>query len=199
VPCLYPLRSCHAGAEFLFVSSPLASALLLPLELTIATLPDHPSSFEPGNQTPTFPSPRRTPLELAPRTSGPGASSSPATASSASLATVDRHLWCSPGPVDPASRVTQALRCSPTSQTEPMTADRPPHWCTPPPDRHRLCNQALVSLPPPFAPNRDRRRPGLLPVRFPADQRLPTGRIWPVSHRHQGGIPPVLSAMGRNA
>jgi hypothetical protein len=80
VPRLYPLRSYHAGVEFLFVSSPLASALLLPLELAVATLfPTTPSLSEPGNHTPTFPSPCRTLLELAPWTSGPRASSSPAT------------------------------------------------------------------------------------------------------------------------
>jgi hypothetical protein len=66
VPRLYPLCSCHVGAEFLFVSSLLASALLLPRELAVATLfPTNPSSSEPGNQTPTFPSPCRTLLELA--------------------------------------------------------------------------------------------------------------------------------------
>jgi hypothetical protein len=152
-------------------------------------LPDHPPSFEPGNQTPTFPSPRRTLLELALRISGPGASSSPATISSASPATIDRSLQCSSDPVDPASSVARALRCSPTSPAEPTTVGRPPHRCTPPPDRHRHRDRALVSLPPPFTPNRDRRRPGLLPGRFPGDQRLPAGRIWPVSRRRRGEFP----------
>jgi hypothetical protein len=114
---LYPLRSYHVGAKFPFISSLLTSTPLLPLELAIATLLDHPSSSEPGNQTPTFPSLRRTSLELTPRTSSPGASSSPATASSASPATVDRRLWCSSGPIDPASSVARALRCSLTSPT----------------------------------------------------------------------------------
>jgi hypothetical protein len=127
VPHLYPLRSCHVGAEFPFVFSPLASATLL----------DHPLSSESGNQTPTFPSPRRTLLVLTPRTSSPGTSSSPTTASSTSPATLDRRLRCSFGPVDPTSSIARALRCSPTSPTEPMTVGRPPHWCTPPPDRHR--------------------------------------------------------------
>jgi hypothetical protein len=35
---LYPLRSCHAEAKFFSVSSPLASALLLLRELTVATV-----------------------------------------------------------------------------------------------------------------------------------------------------------------
>jgi hypothetical protein len=46
VPRLYPLCSCHAGVEFLFVSSQLASALLLPDELAVTSL---------------FPTPRRRP------------------------------------------------------------------------------------------------------------------------------------------
>jgi hypothetical protein len=175
VPHLYPLRSCHVGAEFPLVFSPLASAPLLSLELTIATLPDHPLSSESGNQTPTFPSPCRTLLVLTPRTSGPRASSSPATASSASPATVDRRLRCSFGPVKPVSSIARALRCLPTSPTEPKTVGRPPHRCTPPPDRHRRHDRAPVSLPPPFTPNHDRRRPDLLPDRFPTDQRLPAG------------------------
>jgi hypothetical protein len=136
VPRLYPLRSCHVEAEFPFVSSPLTSAPLLPLELAIATLPDHPSLFEPGNQTPTFPSARMTPLELASRNSGPGASSSLVIASFLSPATVDRSLRCSSGPVDPPSSVARALRCKPTTPTEPMTVGRPPQWRTPPPDHH---------------------------------------------------------------
>jgi hypothetical protein len=61
----FPLRSpllfcCHASSP-----SPL--------------FPDHPVVVRTGNQTPTFPSPRTTPLELTSWTSGPGASSSPAT------------------------------------------------------------------------------------------------------------------------
>jgi hypothetical protein len=126
--------------------------------------------------------------------------SSPAIASSASLATIDRRLWCSSGPVDPASSVARALRCSPTSPTEPTTAGQPPQQRTPPTDHHRRHDRAPMSLPPPFAPNQDHRRPSLLPGRFPADQRLPVGRIWPVSHRRRGGfVSPVSSAVGRNA
>jgi hypothetical protein len=199
---LYPLRSCHTKAKFPFVSSPLASAPFLPLELAITTLPDHPSSSEPRNQTPTFPSPRRTPLELALRTSGPGARSSPAAASSASPATVDRRLRCSSGLVDTTSSIARALRCSLTSPTEPTTAGRPPHRRTPPPVHHRRRDRAPVSLPPPFTSIRDRRRPSLLPGRFPADQWLPVSRIWPVSHRHRGDSsppPPVSSVVERNA
>jgi hypothetical protein len=105
-----------------------------------------------------------------------------------SLATVDRRLWCSSGPIHPTRSVTWAQKCSPTSPTEPATAGRPPHRRTPPPDRHRRREPATVSLLPPFAPNQDHRRPGLLPGRFPADQRLPAGRIRPVSHRRRRGI-----------
>jgi hypothetical protein len=181
---LYPLLSCHVGAEFLFVSSSLASALLLPRELAVTTLfPTTPSSSEPRNQAPTFPSTRRTPLELTPWTSGPRASSSPATISSASPTTVGRRLKCPFDPVDPASSVARALRCSSTSPTEPTTVSRPPHQRTPLPDCHHRHDRALVSLPSSLAPNRDCRRPGLLPGRFPADQRLRADRIWPVSHR----------------
>jgi hypothetical protein len=114
---------------------------------------------------------------------------SPTTVSSASPATVDRRLWCSSGPIDPASCVARARRCSPTSPTEPATAGRPSHRCTPPPDRHRRREPATVSLLPPFVSNRDHRRPGLLPGRFPANQRLPTDRIWPVSRRRRRGFP----------
>jgi hypothetical protein len=59
----------------------------------------------------------------------------------------------SPSPPSLAT-VDQARRCSPTSPTEPTTADRLPHRCTPPPDRHHRREPATVSLLPPFAPNR---------------------------------------------
>jgi hypothetical protein len=105
-----------------------------------------------------------------------------------SPATIDRRLWCSSGPIDPTRSFTRARRCSPTSPTEPATVGRPPHRCTPPPDRHRRREPTTVSLLPPFTPNQDPRRPRLLPGRFPADQRLPAGRIRPVSHRRRRGI-----------
>jgi hypothetical protein len=73
--------------------------------------------------------------------------------------------------------------------TEPTIAGRPPHRRTPPLDHHRHRDRALVSLPPSLAPNRDHRRPGLLPGRFPADPWLPAGRIWPVSCRRRGEFP----------
>jgi hypothetical protein len=99
-----------------------------------------------------------------------------------------RHRHLSPATVD------SRLWCSPTSPTEPATAGRLPHRRTPLPDRHRRHELATVSLLPPFAPNRDHRRPGLLPGCFPADQRLPAGRIWPVSRRRRRGISPPLSS-----
>jgi hypothetical protein len=102
--------------------------------------------------------------------------------------TVDRRLWCSSSPIDPTRSVARARRCSPTSPTEPSTASRPPHRRTPLPDRHHRCEPATVSLLPPFAPNQDHRRTGLLPGCFPADQRLPAGRIWPVSRWRQRGF-----------
>jgi hypothetical protein len=180
--------SSHNGRR----TTPLYSALLSPSP----PFPTTPLSSEPGNRTPTFPSPRRTPLELTPWTSGPGASSSLATASSASPSTVDHRVQCSSNPVDLISSVARALRCSPTSPTEPTTADRPPHQRTPPPDRHRRHNRALVSLLPPFAPNRDRHRPSLLPGRFPTDQWLPADRIWPMSCRRRGECPPCFIGHG---
>jgi hypothetical protein len=106
-----------------------------------------------------------------------------------SPATINHRLWCSSGPIDPTRSVARARRCSPTSPTEPATADRPPHRRTPPPDRHRRREPATVSLLLPFTPNRDHRRPGLLPGYFPADHRLPAGRIWPMSHRRRRGFP----------
>jgi hypothetical protein len=105
-----------------------------------------------------------------------------------SPATIDHHLWCSSGPIDPTRSVARARRCSPTSPTEPATAGRPPHRRTPPPDRHRRHEPATVSLLPPFAPNQDPRRSGLLPGCFPADQRPPAGRIRPMSRRRRRGI-----------
>jgi hypothetical protein len=99
---------------------------------------------------------------------------------------------CSYGPVDTASSIARARRCSPTSPTESTTAGRPPSPAHPSTDRHRRCEPTMVSLPPPFTPNRDPRRPGLLPGRFPASQRLPAGRIWPVSRRRRGEFSPPL-------
>jgi hypothetical protein len=116
-----------------------------------------------------------------------------------SLATVDRRLWCSFGPVRPTHSITQARRCSPSSPTEPATAGRPPHRRIPPADRHRRREPATVSILPPFTPNWDHRRPGLLPGRFPADQRLSAGRIRPVSRRRRrGNFPPLFPRLGRN-
>jgi hypothetical protein len=65
VPRLYPLRRCHAGAKFLFVSSPLASALLVPRELTIATFLTTRRRFNWGTRPP--PSPPRVGLRLSSR------------------------------------------------------------------------------------------------------------------------------------
>jgi hypothetical protein len=77
VPRLYPLRSCYAEATFFSVSSLLASALLLPCESAVATISRPPyRRLNRGTRPPTFPSLHSTPLELAPWTSGPGASSS---------------------------------------------------------------------------------------------------------------------------
>jgi hypothetical protein len=79
VPRLYPLCSYHTEAKFFSVSSPLASALLLPCELAVATVSRTPCHRpNRGTRTPTFPSPCSTPLELVSSISGPGASSSPA-------------------------------------------------------------------------------------------------------------------------
>jgi hypothetical protein len=111
-----------------------------------------------------------------------------------SLATIDRHLWCSAGPIHSTRSVARARRCSPTSPTKPTTISRPPHRCIPPPDYHHCREPATVSLLSPFTPNRDHRQSGLLPACFPADQRLPAGRIRPVSHRRRGGIFPPLFA-----
>jgi hypothetical protein len=112
-----------------------------------------------------------------------------------SPATVDRCLWCSSGPIHPTRSITRARRCSPTSPTEPATASRPPHRRIPPADRHRRHEPTTVSLLPPFTPNQDHRRPGLLPGRFPTDQRLPR----PVSHRRRrGNFPPLFPRLGRN-
>jgi hypothetical protein len=115
-----------------------------------------------------------------------------------SPATVDRRLWCSSAPIHPTRSITRAQRCSPTSPTEPATAGRPPHRRIPPADSHRCREPAMVSLLPPFTPNQDHRRPGLLPGRFPADQRLPAGRIRPVSRRRRrGNFPPLFPRLGR--
>jgi hypothetical protein len=100
------------------------------------------------------------------------------------LATVDRHLYCSSGPIHPTRSVARAQRCSPT---DPTTAGRPPHRRTPPPDRHRHREPTTVSLLPPFSPNQGHHRPGSLPGHFPTDQRQPAGRIWLVSRRRRGG------------
>jgi hypothetical protein len=114
-----------------------------------------------------------------------------------SPATVDRPLWCSSSPIHPTRSITRARRCSPTSPTEPATAGRPRHRCIPLLDRHRHREPAMVSLLPPFTPNQDHHRPGLLPGRFPADQRLPVGRILSVSHRRQrGNFPPLFPRLG---
>jgi hypothetical protein len=111
------------------------------------------------------------------------------------VTTVNCCLRCSSGPVIPASSVTQALSCSLTWPTEPTTVGRAPHRRTPPPDRHR--DRAPMSLPLPFTPNQNRSRLGLLPGRFPTDQRLPADRIWSVSHRRRGGFfPPCFISRG---
>jgi hypothetical protein len=102
---------------------------------------------------------------------------------------IDRRLRCSSGPVNPASSVARALRCSLTSPTKPTIAGRPPspvHPSARPPSPPRARHG---EPPPPFTPNRDHRRPGLLPGCFPADQRLPVCRNWPVGHRRRRGFP----------
>jgi hypothetical protein len=192
VPRLYPLRSCYAEATFFSVSSLLASALLLPCESAVATI-----SRPPYRRLKWEPDPPPSPPRIALRSSSHRGPPAPELAHHwlrflASPATIDRRLRCSSGPVDPASSIARARRCSPTSPTEPMTAGRPPSPAHPSINRHRRREPTTVSLPPLFAPNRDHRRPGLLPGRFPADQRLPTGRIWPVSHRRRGEFFPPL-------
>jgi hypothetical protein len=113
--------------------------------------------------------------------------------------TVDRRLWCSSGPIHPTCSITRAQRCSPSSPTELATAGRPPHRRIPQADRHHRREHATVSLLPPFTPNQDHHRPGLLPGRFPADQWLPAGRIQLVSHRRRrGNFPPLFPRLGRN-
>jgi hypothetical protein len=81
---------------------------------------------------------------------------------------------------------TEPWSTSPTSPFSPTSATSTPHRHTPPPDRHHHREPVTVSLPPPFAPNWDPRRPGLLPGHFPANQRLPAGQIWSVSRRRRG-------------
>jgi hypothetical protein len=148
----------------------------------------------PVHLTPSLSVRRRSRSLLFPQLSSSSRHSARARHRHLSPATVDRRLWCSSIPIDPTSSVARARRCSPTSATEPATAGRLPHRRTPLPDRHRRRKPATVSLLPPFAPNRDHRRPGLLPGCFPADQRLPAGRIWPVSRRRRRGISPPLSS-----
>jgi hypothetical protein len=76
----------------------------------------------------------------------------------------------------------------------------PPHasslFCSPTADCHRR-EPTTVSLLLPFAPNRVPHRLGLLPCHFPADQRLPASRIWPVSHRRRGKFSPPLFLRSR--
>jgi hypothetical protein len=58
VPRLYPLRCCHVEAMFFSVSSPLASALLLPCELAVVTI-SRPPYRCPNQGTRPPPSPPR--------------------------------------------------------------------------------------------------------------------------------------------
>jgi hypothetical protein len=94
----------------------------------------------------------------------------------------------------PAPYAPPPASSSPFSLT---SATPTPHRRTPPPDRHRRREPTTESLPPPYTPNRDPRRPGLLSGRFPTDQRLPAGRIRPVSHRRQGKFSPPLFLRSR--
>jgi hypothetical protein len=50
-------------------------------------------------------------------------------------ATVDPRPWSFSSPIDTTSSIARARGYSPISPIEPTTAGRPPHRCTPPPDR----------------------------------------------------------------
>jgi hypothetical protein len=80
--CATPLSSTDLPRRgevlFCFLSACLCSSVAV-RACRHHRFPTTPSSSEPGNQAPTFPTPCRTPLELTPWTSGPRASSSPAT------------------------------------------------------------------------------------------------------------------------
>jgi hypothetical protein len=94
---------------------------------------------------------------------------------------------------------TAASGAPPAPSTPPVASPElggalQPHRRIPPPDYHRCREPATVSLLPPFTPNRDHRRPGLLPGRFPADQRLPAGE--PLASGGGGNFPSPVSLAG---
>jgi hypothetical protein len=70
VPRLYPLCSCHTEVKFFSVSSPLASALLLPRELAVTTV-SRPPCHRPNRGTRPPPSPPRIALRLSSRRGPP--------------------------------------------------------------------------------------------------------------------------------
>jgi hypothetical protein len=102
-------------------------------------------------------------------------------------ATIDRRLWCSSSPIDPLVASPELeVALHPHQSRQPTPTD---HLTGVPlrPTTHRRRATAMVSLPPPFTPNRSHHHPGSLPGYFPADQRRPAGRIRPVSRRRRGG------------